>query len=109
MIPSLAHQHTVDEVDILEETTRYILSLEEKLLEKVREHGLPEHLVKIRDNLAASDDLSDNTEDNIDMKTLQAILHKFAQPELEKKEGERRKEELRKEKEHLQNTFVAGS
>merc|ERR1719318_1979846 len=50
MIPSLAHQHTVDEVDIPEETTRYILSLEEKLLEKVREHGLPEKLFKIKDN-----------------------------------------------------------
>ena len=57
-------------VDILEETTRYILNLEEKLLEKVREHGLPEKLVEIKDNLVASDDLSDNndTEDNIDMK-----------------------------------------
>merc|ERR1719350_77138 len=103
MIPSLAHQHTVDEVDILEETTRYILSLEEKLLEKVREHGLPEHLVKIRDNLADSDDLSDNTEDNIDMKTLQSILHKFAQPELEKKEEERRKGEERERRKEEQS------
>merc|ERR1719154_125482 len=44
MIPSLAQQGTVDEVDILEETTRYILSLEQKLLEKGRERGLPEEL-----------------------------------------------------------------
>ena len=74
-------------VDILEETTRYILNLEEKLLEKVREQGLPEKLVKIKDNLVASDDLSDKNDkdDNIDMKTLQSILHKVAQPEIGRK------------------------
>ena len=83
------------QVDILEETTRYILSLEQKLLEKVREHGLPEKLVKMKDNLAVSDDLSDsdNTTDNIDMNTLQSILHKYAQPEVERRLEEQKMEE----------------
>merc|ERR1719318_1737984 len=87
MIPSLAQQGAVDEVDILEETTRYILSLEQKLLEKVREHGLPEKLVKMKDNPTGSDDLSDNDDgkDTIDMNMMKCILHKFAQPEIERR------------------------
>merc|ERR1719318_675635 len=87
MKPSLAQQGAVDEVDILEETTRYILSLEQKLLEKVHEHGLPEKLVKMKDNPAVSDDLSDNDnrKDNIDMDMMKCILHKFAQPEIERR------------------------
>ena len=90
------------QVDILEETTRYILSLEQKLLEKVREHGLPEKLVKMKDNLAVSDDLSDsdNTTDNIDMKTLQSILHKYAQPEVERRLKEQNIEEEKRLEEH---------
>eukprot|EP00090_Calanus_glacialis_P020987 TRINITY_DN3239_c0_g1_i2.p1 TRINITY_DN3239_c0_g1~~TRINITY_DN3239_c0_g1_i2.p1 ORF type:complete len:176 (+),score=51.34 TRINITY_DN3239_c0_g1_i2:44-529(+) len=86
MIPILAQQGTVDEVDILEETTRYILSLEQKLLEKVREHGLPEKL-KMKDNPAVCDDLSDNEDvkGNIDINMMKSILHKFAQPEIERK------------------------
>merc|ERR1712106_299862 len=95
MIPTLTQQGTVDEVDILEETTRYILSLEQKLLEKVREHGLPEKLARLKDNLKVSDDLSDsdNTTDNIDMNTLQSILHKYAQPEVERRLEEQKMEE----------------
>merc|ERR1719318_156976 len=87
MIPSLAQHGAVDEVDILEETTRYILSLEQKLLEKVREHGLPGKLVKMKDNPAVSDDLSDHDDhkDNIDMNMMKCILHKFAQPEIERR------------------------
>merc|ERR1719318_581582 len=87
MIPSLAQQGIVDELDILEETTRYILSLEQKLLEKVREHGLPEKLVKMKDYPAVSDDLSDNDDgkDTIDMNMMKCILHKFAQPEIERR------------------------
>ena len=75
------------QVDILEETTRYILSLEQKLLEKVREHGLPEKLVKMKDNHVVSDGLSDNDDvkDNIDMNMMKCILHKFAQPEIKRK------------------------
>ena len=75
------------QVDILEETTRYILSLEQKLLEKVRKHGLPEKFVKMNDNHVVSDDLSDNEDakDNIDMHMMKCILHKFAQPEIERR------------------------
>ena len=72
------------QVDILEETTRYIRSLEQKLLEKVREHGLPEKLVKMKDKHIVSDDRSDN-KDNIDMTMMKCILHKFAQPEMERR------------------------
>ena len=75
------------QVDILEETTRYILSLEQKLLEKVREYGLPEKLVKMKDKHIVSDDQSDNEDakDNIDMNMMKCILHKFAQPEIERR------------------------
>merc|ERR1712106_408770 len=95
MIPTLTQQGTVGEVDILEETTRYILSLEQKLLQKVREHGLPEKLVGMKDNLKVNDDLSDSdsTTDNIDMNTLQSILHKYAQPEVDRRMEEQKMEE----------------
>ena len=61
----------------------------------MREHGLPEKLVKMKDNLAVSDDLSDsdNTTDNIDMDTLQSILHRYAQPEVERRLEEQKMEE----------------
>ena len=50
----------------------------------MREHGLPEKLVKMKDKHIVSDDRSDN-KDNIDMTMMKCILHKFAQPEIERK------------------------
>ena len=69
----------------------------------MREHGLPEKLVKMKDNLTVSDDLSDSdtTTDNIDMNTLQSILHKYAQPEVERRLEEQKMEDekrLKKQK-----------
>jgi hypothetical protein len=58
----------------------------------VREHGLPEKLVKIKDNPVVSDDLSDN-EDNIYMNMMKCILHKFAQPEIERRLEDRKIED----------------
>ena len=86
-IPSSFLNSLITQVGILEETTRYILSLEQELLEKVREHGLPEKLVKMKDKHVVSDDLSDNEDakDNIDMNMMKCILHKFAQPEIERR------------------------
>ena len=68
----------------------------------MREHGLPEKLVKMKDNLKVSDDLrdSDNTTDNIDMNTLQSILHKYAQPEVERRLEEQKMEEEEHRLEH---------
>ena len=83
-IPSSFLNSLITQVGILEETTRYILSLEQELLEKVREHGLPEKLVKMKDKHVVSDDLSDN-EDNVDMNMMKCILHKFAQPEIKRR------------------------
>ena len=82
-------------IDILEETTRYILSLEQKLLEKVREHGLPEKLVKMKDIHIVSDDQSDN-EDNIDMTMMKCILHKLAQPDIERRLEDQKIEDEKK-------------
>ena len=50
----------------------------------MREHGLPEKLVKMKDKHVVSDDLSDN-EDNVDMNMMKCILHKFAQPEIKRR------------------------
>eukprot|EP00092_Neocalanus_flemingeri_P015626 GFUD01016914.1.p1 GENE.GFUD01016914.1~~GFUD01016914.1.p1 ORF type:complete len:158 (+),score=61.28 GFUD01016914.1:546-1019(+) len=91
MIPSLAQQQRMDEVDILEETARYILNLEQKLLEKVREHGLPEKLDKLKDNSAVSDDPSDNSA--IDMDSLKSLLHRYAKPELRRRLDEQKIED----------------
>jgi hypothetical protein len=49
----------------------------------VREHGLPEKLVNMKDNPAVSDD--EDTKDNIDMNMMKYFLHKFAQPEIERR------------------------
>ena len=49
----------------------------------MQEHGLPEKLVKIKDNPAVSDD--DDVKDNIDINMMKCILHKFAQPEIERR------------------------
>ena len=70
----------------------------------MREHGLPEKLVGMKDNLKVNDDLSDSdsTTDNIDMNTLQSILHKYAQPEVERRLKEQKmEEEKRLEKQKL--------
>ena len=53
----------------------------------MREHGLPEKLVKMKDNHVVSDDLSDNEDakDNIDMNMMKCILQKFVQTEIERR------------------------
>ena len=82
------------QVDILEETARYISSLEQKLIEQVREHGLPDKLDKFRDNSAVSDASSDNSAtDNLDMNTLKTILHKYAEPKIVSRLEEQQMEE----------------
>ena len=84
-------------MDILEETTRYILSLEQKLLDKVLEHGLPDKLDKLKDNSALSDDPSDtSTADNLEMNSLKTILHKFTQPGIQRRLQEKKMEEKKK-------------
>ena len=70
------------------------------MLKKVQEYGLPDTLSKLKgssdrpavigdpgDAFAISDNKSTVTDpnaNNLDMKTLKTILHKFARPELEK-------------------------
>ena len=53
----------------------------------MRENGLPEKIVKMKDNPAVCDDLSDNEDVkcNIDMNMMKSILHKFVQPEIERR------------------------
>ena len=53
----------------------------------MRKHGLPEKLVKMKDKHVVSDDLSDNEDvkGNIDINMMKSILHKFVQPEIERR------------------------
>jgi len=57
--------------------------LEQELLDRVRQQGLPEKLVKMKEGLIDSDNLgdSDETSDNIDITTLRTILHRYAENE----------------------------
>merc|ERR1711915_237240 len=89
IVPSLAKQKTLDEVSILEETTRYILSLEERLLEQVQKKGLPESLSRIVETNNDTPDVGDISPKNIDMDSLRTILHKFVEPQ-ERKQKKRK-------------------
>ena len=68
-------------------------------MEQVRQHGLPDKLDKFKDSSAVNDDPSDNSAvsedpsdnsavsdnsstDNLDIKTLKTILHKYSQAEI---------------------------
>ena len=61
----------------------------------MREHGLPEKLVKMKDKHIVSDDRIDNKDakDNIDMNMMKCILHKFAQSEIERKSEDQKIED----------------
>ena len=85
------------QLQVVEETSLYILSLEQKLLEKVQLSGLPDSLKNIKDsNLeeikSDSDkfDVSDKSSNedvatkNLDMKTFKSFLHEFAKQRIEK-------------------------
>ena len=86
------------QLHILEETSLYILSLEQKLLEKFQKSGLPDSLRHIKEpisedikhseanNPAAGDNMigESHSDKNIDMKTLKSYLHEFAKVKIEK-------------------------
>ena len=63
----------------------------------MRKHGLPEKIVKMKDNPTVSDDLSDNDDqkDNIDMNMMKCILHKFSRPEMERRLEDQRMEDAK--------------
>ena len=51
----------------------------------------------MKDNPAVSDDLSDNDDqkDNIDMNMMKCLLHKFAQPEMERRLEDQKMEDAK--------------
>ena len=47
-MPATQGRQGVEEVEVLEETTRYIQTLEQRLMDRLRQQGLPARLAKLR-------------------------------------------------------------
>jgi len=101
LVPAVRETKDATEVDILEETVRYIEQLEHKLLSQVQSIGLPSKLAKqdVKDlpEKSTKSETSENGaaagESGLRIEDLRNLVHKSLQPELHQKLMKQRRQD----------------
>ena len=96
-MPATQGRQGVEEVEVLEETTRYIQSLEQRLMDRLRQQGLPARLAKLRQDHEEGDELREGEGDEGDDEGLLGLVHRTLGNEVAERVGVQQEENKREE------------
>ena len=94
LVPATQGRQGVEEVEVLEETTRYIQTLEQKLMDRLREQGLPARLAKLRQD--EEGELREDGDEG-DNEGLLGLVHRTLGNEVAERVGVQQEEDKREE------------
>ena len=96
LVPATQGRQGVEEVEVLEETTRYIQTLEQRLMDRLRQQGLPARLAKLRqDEEEGGESRVDGDEDGDE--GLLGLVHRTLGNEVAERVGLQQEEDKREE------------
>ena len=107
-MPATQGRQGVEEVEVLEETTRYIQTLEQRLMDRLRQQGLPARLAKLRQEEGEPMVVGDEDDDE----GLLGLVHRTLGNEvaervgLQQEEDKREEERLVREGEEVEDAIV---
>ena len=108
LVPATQGRQGVEEVEVLEETTRYIQTLEQRLMDRLRQQGLPARLAKLRQEEGEPMVVGDEDDDE----GLLGLVHRTLGNEvaervgLQQEEDKREEERLVREGEEVEDAIV---
>ena len=110
-MPATQGRQGVEEVEVLEETTRYIQTLEQRLMDRLRQQGLPARLAKLRqDEEEGGEPRADGDEGEDE--GLLGLVHRTLGNEVAERVGLQQEEDKREEerlvREGLADAVVSG-
>ena len=94
LVPATQGREGVEEVEVLEETTRYIQTLEQRLMDRLRQQGLPARLAKLRQE---EGERVDGVEGHGDNEELLGLVHRTLGNEVAERVGLQQEEDKREE------------
>ena len=97
LVPATQGRQGGEEVEVLEETTRYIQSLEQRLMDRLRQQGLPARLAKLRQEEGEEGEVGEDRDEGDD-EGLLGLVHRTLGNEVAERvglqqEGDKREEE----------------
>ena len=93
LVPATQGRQGVEEVEVLEETTRYIQTLEQRLMDRLRQQGLPARLAKLRQEEGEPMVVGDEDDDE----GLLGLVHRTLGNEVAERVGLQQEEDKREE------------
>ena len=93
LVPATQGRQGVEEVEVLEETTRYIQTLEQRLMDRLRQQGLPARLAKLRQEEEGESRVDEGDEDE----GLLGLVHRTLGNEVAERVGLQQEEDKREE------------
>jgi len=112
LLPALKHQEQAEEVDVLQETVRYIEDLERRLLAQVQCAGLPHQLKSFQnkhDAAVSNPETGENPgEAPVEIHDLRSLLHARLQPALRHKLDKQREHDNTNIQQLLRDSGAAG-
>ena len=94
LVPATQGREGVEEVEVLEETTRYIQALEQRLMDRLRQQGLPARLAKLRQEEGEG---VSGVEGHGDDEELLGLVHRTLGNEVAERVGLQQEEDKREE------------
>ena len=94
LVPATQGREGVEEVEVLEETTRYIQTLEQRLMDRLRQQGLPARLAKLRQEEGEG---VGGVEGHGDDEELLGLVHRTLGNEVAERVGLQQEEDKREE------------
>ena len=95
LVPATQGRQGVEEVEVLEETTRYIQTLEQRLMDRLRQQGLPARLAKLRQD--EEGELREDGDEGGDDEGLLGLVHRTLGHEVAERVGVQQEEDKREE------------
>ena len=95
-MPATQGRQGVEEVEVLEETTRYIQTLEQRLMDRLRQQGLPARLAKLRQD-EEGELLREDGDEGGDDEGLLRLVHRTLGNEVAERVGVQQEEDKREE------------
>ena len=95
LVPATQGRQGVEEVEVLEETTRYIQTLEQRLMDRLRQQGLPARLAKLRQD--EEGELREDGDEGGDDEGLLGLVHRTLGSEVAERVGVQQEEDKREE------------
>ena len=95
LVPATQGRQGVEEVEVLEETTRYIQTLEQRLMDRLRQQGLPARLAKLRQD--EEGELREDGDEGGDDEGLLGLVHRTLGNEVAERVGVQQEEDKREE------------